>query len=207
MIVGELLLAFVIPLGILAHELGHACVALWLSKGPVRVLVGRQPGMLRLKIGRLSLSLHVEPARGTGWAGLCLWEPTGRGLHSVLITAAGPIASLSWAVACTLGLVAYGHRLGALGQIALILGGVQGTCEFVYNGAAAAINTLVAARPRSDGARLRAHWRVYRAQRSLEAEIGRALTDTEYRHIVRERRLPPDVQRARTSIPPPARQS
>jgi hypothetical protein len=45
MLVGPLLLAFVVPLGILAHELGHGCLAMWLTDGPVQVLVGRQPGI------------------------------------------------------------------------------------------------------------------------------------------------------------------
>jgi hypothetical protein len=65
-------MALVVPLGILAHELGHGLSALWLTDGPVRIMVGRQPGMLRLRLGGLSLSLCVEPARGTGWRGLCM---------------------------------------------------------------------------------------------------------------------------------------
>jgi hypothetical protein len=67
-----LLLALIIPLGILAHELGHAVVALLLSDGPVSVLVGRQPGIVRIRIGRLRLSLHPEPASGTAGA-VCVY--------------------------------------------------------------------------------------------------------------------------------------
>ncbi len=84
-----MLIAFVIPAGILARELGHGLAALWLTGGPMRVLVGRQPGLLRLRLGRLSLHLHIEAARGVGWRGLCVYQRTGVPRDDLLILAAG----------------------------------------------------------------------------------------------------------------------
>jgi hypothetical protein len=202
--VDGLLMLLIVPLGILAHELGHALTALWLTHGPVSVLVGRQPGIIRLRAGRLRLSLHLERARGTGWRGLCIYKPTGRPRDALLITAAGPIASLVWAIVCAAAFSIWGHRLNGFGQAALAIGVVEGAAAFVYNGAAALSPSLMTARPSSDGAKLQHALRASRGLRKIEAQLGRPITKPELEQMVATRRLPPELLRARTSVPPPS---
>src|SRR5437588_2079777 len=198
------LLALILPLGVLAHELGHASVALGVTDGPVNVLVGRQPGMVRLRLGRLRLSLHLEPARGTGWRGLCVYKPTGQPRDALLITAAGPIASLLWAIVCAAALAVVGHQLHEVGIAALAIGVVEGAIAFVYNGAAAVMPSLMTARPKSDGAKLQHALRAGRGLRKIEAQLGRPLTRPELEQMISTRRLPAELLRARTSVPPPS---
>ena len=45
----------------LVHELGHAAVALARTKAPVLVQVGRDGGLVRLRLGRLAISLDPLP--------------------------------------------------------------------------------------------------------------------------------------------------
>lgn len=198
------MLALIVPLGVLAHELGHASVALGLTEGSVNVLVGRQPGMVRLRFWRLRLSLHLEPAQGTGWRGVCVYKPTGQPRDLLLITAAGPIASLLWAIVCAAALAGLGHELQWVGIAALAIGVVEGAIAFVYNGAAAVMPSLMAARPGSDGAKLQHALRALRGLRKLEAQLGRPITKLELEQMISTRRLPCDLLRARTSVPPPS---
>jgi hypothetical protein len=205
-LVGDILLAVIGPLGILAHELGHGAVALYFTDGPVQILVGRQPGRLRARVGRLHFSLHIEPARGTGWRGLCVFKPTGVPRDQMLILAAGPMASLVWAIVCTAALVVWGKQLHVLGDVALVIGVVEGAIAFVYNGAAAVMPQLMASRPRSDGAKLQRAVRAQRELRAIEARLGRPITRAEIRRMVASKTIPSDMLRERTSIPPPQRQ-
>ncbi len=193
--------------GILAHELGHAAVALRLTSGPVQVLVGRQSGLVRLSVGRLRVSIHLEPARGVGWSGLCVYKSSGVPNDELLITAAGPIASLLWAVLCTLSLAIWGPDLQTVGRIALAIGVVEGVIAFVYNGAAALLPELVSKRPRSDGAKIRHALQAQNGLRALETTIGRPITEPEMRNAARTGKLPEDVLRAKTSVPPPRAKS
>ena len=202
--VDGLLLALISTCGILAHELGHALMALRLTDGPVNVLVGRQPGLVRFRVGRLGFSLHLEPARGTGWAGLCHYKPTGRPGDALVIIAAGPIASLVWAIACAAAFAVWGHQLHPLGLAALAIGVVEGAVGFVYNGAAALSPSLMSARPRSDGAKFQHALRANRGLRKIEGELGRPITQAERDQMISTRRLPPELLRARTSVPPPS---
>jgi hypothetical protein len=204
-VLGAVLIAFVVPMGILAHELGHGLAALWLTNGPVRVLVGRQPGLLRLRLGRLGLQLHVEAARGVGWRGLCIYQRTGVPRDDLWILAAGPMTSLLWAVLCTAGLAVWGAQIGRLGQVACGLGVLEGVIAFVYNGAAAVIPDLCTARPRSDGAKIQCALRARRGLREIEAKVGRPMTKGELRQMSLTRKIPADALRERTSIPPPSR--
>jgi hypothetical protein len=121
MLIGDLLLVLVWPLGVLAHELGHGLVALHLTDGPVKILVGRQPGRIRLRLGRLRFSLQIESARGTGWRGLCVFKATGVPRDQMLILAAASVVSLAWAVLCTVAMMVWCHQVHALGRIALAL--------------------------------------------------------------------------------------
>jgi hypothetical protein len=76
-VVGALLLGLVPSVGLLAHELGHGVAALVLTRGPVHVIAGRTPGLVRVRVGRFRLTWHLEPARGVGWDGVCVfpWTP------------------------------------------------------------------------------------------------------------------------------------
>jgi hypothetical protein len=203
-VLADVLLIVVGPAGILVHELGHGLLALWLTDGPVQVLVGRQPGLVRVRLGRLGLHLHFMPARGVGWGGLCLFKNTGLPRDHLLILAAGPIASLVWAVGCTAALAVYGPGLNTVTCFALAIGILEGTIAFVYNGAAALLPELTTARPNSDGARIRRTLVARRQVRRLETDIGRTLTKNDFRRILATKGVPADVLRERTSVPPPS---
>ena len=194
-----LLVMVIIPLAILAHELGHALVALRITAGPVNVVVGRQPGLVRLRVGRLGVSLHIDPA-----GGVCVWKPSARPHDDLLILAGGPIASLLWAGACAAALIVWGQQLHLMGLIGLGFGVVEGVGTFVYSAAAALMPSLRSARPRSDGAQFQRALRANRAPRKLEAELGRPVTQHDIEQIIATKRPPSEVRRARTSVAPPS---
>jgi hypothetical protein len=191
--VNGLLLALILPLGLLAHELGHALVALRLTDGPVTVLVGRQPGLVRFRIGRLRFSLHLWPTRDTDWGGVCLHEPAGLPRDLMYISLAGPIASLLWAIACATASVLWGHELDGFGNAALVLGVVVGAIEFGYHTAAALIPRLRTAQPRADGAKFEQAFRAHRWLRSIERELGRSITKSELKQMIETKRPPADL--------------
>jgi hypothetical protein len=203
-VLAAILLILIGPAGILSHELGHGLVALGLTDGPVQLLVGRQPGLVRMRLGRLGLHLHIAPPRGVGWGGLCLFKNTGP-RDQVWIMAAGPIASLLWAIGCTAALAAYGSELNTTARLAFALGILEGTVAFVYNGAAALLPDLTAARPRSDGARIRRALAASTQLRRLEADLGRKLTKAELDRMIATKGIPRDLLRERTSVPPPSK--
>jgi hypothetical protein len=80
------------PLAVLAHELAHAGMALALTRGRVLVVVGYGPG-LSVSLGRLSLRLSPLAA-----SGCCVHRGTRQRADRGVIAAAGPIASLMFAV-------------------------------------------------------------------------------------------------------------
>jgi hypothetical protein len=119
--------------------------------------------------------------------------------------AAGPIASLLWAIGCPAALAAYGSELNTTARLAFALGILEGTVAFVYNGAAALLPDLTAARPRSDGARIRRALAASRQLRRLEADLGRKLTKAELHRMIATKGIPRDLLRERTSVPPPSK--
>jgi hypothetical protein len=132
-----------------------------------------------------------------------MYKRTGVPREELLILAAGPIASLVWAIVCTACLALWRQPLHPVGQIALALGALEGVIALVYNGAAAVLPQLMAARPRSDGAKIQLALRGHRRLRKIEAHVGRQLTRAELREMLATKRIPPDALRERTSIPPP----
>jgi hypothetical protein len=94
-----------IPLMTLAHELGHAGTALWLTKGRVSIRVGTTQGALRTSLGRLVLA--VSPF---GAGGYCSRERQGTRGQALTIALAGPAMS----AVCAMILIAAGSR--ATGQ-------------------------------------------------------------------------------------------
>ena len=74
-LIGFLVAAFVVmPFATLAHELGHAAVALRVRPGPVTIQVGRPPSWFELVFERLTIRWSPLPMRGVPFAGLCLWR-------------------------------------------------------------------------------------------------------------------------------------
>jgi hypothetical protein len=203
------LLLFVLPVGILVHELAHGVVALRLTDGPVHVLVGRLPSKCRLTIGRLHLSPHIVPEqgaarRGVVTAGRCVYRRTGTPRDDAMIAAAGPIASIVWACICTAALAIWGTQLDFLVRGALLIGIVEAVIECVYNGAALALPGLMVSRPDSDGARVRRALAAERALDKIEGRLGRPPTELELRQIVATKRPPSALHDQRISTPPPS---
>jgi hypothetical protein len=84
------------PLVALIHEMGHACVALWRTTGPVVVVVA-VPGLgVGRRVGRVQFA--AQPVRGAD--GLCAYDQQGlAGWEIALVALAGPFASLVAAAA------------------------------------------------------------------------------------------------------------
>jgi hypothetical protein len=108
-----------LPVLVLAHELGHAVIGLVRTEGLVRIRVGRAPGRIHGRVGRLAFELNLVPAGGdvagtaltfarmsrgeqvayalSGPAAECLFlalllpalQLTGGGVHEVLVWAWG----------------------------------------------------------------------------------------------------------------------
>jgi hypothetical protein len=53
-----------LPVLVLVHELGHAVIGLVRTEGLVRVRVGRPPGRIHGRVGRLAFELNLVPAAG-----------------------------------------------------------------------------------------------------------------------------------------------
>ena len=94
-VVGFLLAAFVVmPFAILAHELGHAALALRAGPGPVTIQVGRPPSWFELEFERLTIRWSPLPMRGVPFAGVCVWNPKGADPGAVFaIAVAGPLVT------------------------------------------------------------------------------------------------------------------
>ena len=84
------LLAF--PLTVFWHEVGHALVALVLTRGSVQMVAGFEGPGFRMSLRRLTVWVGTR-----GGGGYCLHEDTTPG-RSALIAAAGPAATLVLAV-------------------------------------------------------------------------------------------------------------
>jgi hypothetical protein len=83
------------PLCTLAHEFGHAVVALRSADGPVRISVGGRRWAARLRIGRIRISFSP-----CGLGGLCSYRgPELTRREHLRRTLAGPAANLILAVA------------------------------------------------------------------------------------------------------------
>jgi hypothetical protein len=114
------------PLVTLAHELGHALVALLVGSRQVVVLQGREPPLINAAVGRLELRLRPLVSLRTAWYGRARWEAEGVGRAGrVAASAAGPrtsfvLAYLSGSVARatsgTVSFVAYAATYTVFGQ-------------------------------------------------------------------------------------------
>jgi hypothetical protein len=78
------------PLLVLVHELGHASVPLLRTRGLVRVHVGREPGLVHRRFGRVVLTFDPRPGKDRGGFAQPFAHMT-RG-EAIACTLAGPIA-------------------------------------------------------------------------------------------------------------------
>ena len=199
------LLMLLVALEILVHELAHAVAALRLTSGPVHVHVGRYPGLVRLRFGRLHLQFHVLAARGVSWSGICIFQPTVWPRQEAWIAALGPLASLLWALACAVSLRVWGHDFDPLTRVIVAIAAVLAAANAVYNGAGALLPAVAADRPQADGAQVRWAIKADRALRDHEHSIGRRLTRAEMLDLRHDGRLPASARRDVTaSVAPPA---
>jgi hypothetical protein len=107
LLIAVLLVSFVVsPLAALAHELGHAAVALRLSSGPVIVHVGRPPAPLRWHFERLQITWSPLPPRGVPFGGLCLSCPAASPRARLAVLLAGPAVTALLVPAFLLAMVA-----------------------------------------------------------------------------------------------------
>ena len=132
--VAIVLTAFVIaPLATLAHELGHAAVALLLGRGRVSVVVGHPGSAVTGRLGRLQVTFSPRPANGVSHAGLCICEQPPTGRRSVIaLLLAGPLMTFACLVALTWAALS---SLDAPGwQLAtLVCGALDCLCQLLVN--------------------------------------------------------------------------
>ena len=202
---GVLALAFVPMFGLLAHEMGHAFAALVLTRGRVEVIAGRTPGLLRVRLGRLQVQIHLEPPDDSAADGRCRYEAPPWPHQDAWIVAAGPIGSLLWGAACAVALGLWAGELSLLCKIGLALGAVEGAIDAVVNSSSAVLPRFAERHPRSDGARFRHELAKHRALKRFESSIGRRLTRAEMRQLNATGKVPSWLRYdTRGSVPPPS---
>ena len=92
---GVLAVWFVYVMLVTVHELGHAIAGLLLTKDVVRLRVGRSPGVIHGRMGRLYFSWHMNGVRGQDDGGAAIVIEKGPPPRVRLLFAlAGPIADL-----------------------------------------------------------------------------------------------------------------
>jgi hypothetical protein len=149
------------PALIAVHELGHAAVALLRTEGLVHAHVGREPGRLRGRIGRLVLTFDFAPGDKRGGFAQAYAALSRR--ERIAFVLAGPAAE---AVAAGL-LVALGVRLSLLPLV--VVGGL-GIVRAAYNLYPSARQGRL-----SDGAHVRAAIRARAIHRTeLDDRLARA---------------------------------
>jgi hypothetical protein len=114
-VIGFLIVGLVVlPLSILAHELGHALAVSRLGRRHCMVVVGRGP-FLRFTAGRAVVLFSVLPTRGIPFSGACRYDPSGLPWRMIgWIALAGPLAT----AAELIGLVAAAPLLWPIGPLA-----------------------------------------------------------------------------------------
>jgi hypothetical protein len=182
-------LLFFAPFEILVHELAHAVVALLVSRGPVDVVVGKDPGPLRFRIGRLTVSWNPFPTRDRWWAGVCRYHRSADPVRRALVVAAGPAGDLVSAIVLALLARRYGPVIPYVGAALLAAAAFAAACA-LFNFLPALSAPRRVKHPDSDGARFHAALAEWRTQRDVERRIGRPLTRAEERHVVTKGELP-----------------
>lgn len=125
LIAGTVFRLMVGPLLVVAHELGHAAMALLLTDGPVSVIIGRGRGPVRSEVGRLSVEL-AGILRPFGLHGSTTWEPDRPSLaQTAAFFLSGPIISLGLAVG--LGFLTYASTSGTTLRLLLWMSAMSAT--------------------------------------------------------------------------------
>jgi hypothetical protein len=199
------LVSFVIsPLATLAHELGHAAVALRVSPGPVFVHVGRPPPLLRWRSTRLQINWSPLPPRGVPFAGLCLSRPARSPRARLAVLLAGPVVTALLVPVLLLAMVA---SLGSAGWVPATwgLGALTAFVSLLYNigpRPATKEERAGAATMRRDGPEALAEFRAWRRDTGAQAPgVSPPPTGRRQRHAGTT-----TATRA-TSIPPPGSRS
>ncbi len=83
---------WVVPLGILIHELGHAIPTVLINQGEAKVRIGFGPKLIQIKMGKLHLYIHAIFFLGGHTesrhnCGISLWR-------EAMITLSGPLMNL-----------------------------------------------------------------------------------------------------------------
>jgi hypothetical protein len=147
------------------HELGHAIVALTCSREPVLVTIGRGPGWLRGRIGRLAFELSPLPSQTPGPRGLTQTAARLRPRQHIAFLLGGQLANFILAAL----LIGVGERMG--GKLAWALDIVAAFSLLL------AVGNLIPhayGAHRSDGSRALDVVRVRRARSSGRGEFDAA---------------------------------
>jgi hypothetical protein len=141
------------PLVVLVHEAAHAAAAMLVSRTPVEIVFGRRSEGLRVRAGRLHMSVDVPGI----WlcAGRIRWQSTRR-LRDGVVVVAGPLASL--ATGCGAAIIAVSAEPASHTA-------QWGVVFAVESLASAAFTLAPIARLRTDGHALLVFWRYHRARR------------------------------------------
>jgi len=131
LLIGIITWLVVLPLTILVHELGHACVILGLLRRPVMVELGSGPKGYDITLGLLTIRLRLL----SGPIGFCRYDDEGVTLESsVLFDLAGPLASLGFAVLI--------YKINQTDALSPLFAGIFASAVY-----AAAVNFVVTAVP------------------------------------------------------------
>ena len=152
------------PFLILAHELGHAVVALARTEGLVTIEVGRQPAPLRGRVGRLVLAVNPLPGRANV-AGLARVFAKMPPRDQIALALAGPLAQGAASLAVLL--VAADVHSPALAFVAVV-GFVLGAANLL---------PFTRGGRRSDGRRVLDAVREMRAPPSLKTALNGSRAD------------------------------
>lgn len=204
-IIAFALVSFVIsPLSTLAHELGHAAIALRVSSGPVFVHVGRPPPLLRWRFTRLQVNWSPLPPRGVPFAGLCLYRPARSPRGRLAVTVAGPAVT---AILVPVLLLAMATSLSSPGWVPATwgLGALTAFVSLLYNidpRPATRAERSGAATTRRDGPLALAEFRAWRRGAGARTP-GLSPPPT----VRRQRQAGTTAATRVTSIPPPGPRS
>lgn len=156
------------PLMTLAHELGHAVMALRFARGVVQVHVGRPPGLVRLG-GRLRIAFSPQPTRGVSYGGITIFNARGvTPLQAVAILAAGPAVSALGTVALGVGTILAVRREPLVAWV-LGVSALEGLLSVIWNlrTRPQPLNEHRARVGQPDGVSLVRAWRAHRGTRTL----------------------------------------
>jgi len=122
----RLVVVFVVasPFLFLIHELGHAIVPLLRTQGPVSISVGKSPGWLQGRLGRLKFEVSLLPARERQLAGFAVAGAPLEPRTDIAFALAGPVANIAT------GVVLLGPARGVAGGLGSFFA-ISGTASLI----------------------------------------------------------------------------